>query len=317
MTIVVLDGFTLNPGDISWKELQKLGTCTIYDQTPPALKFSRIRNAEIVLTNKVVLDGELIKNMPDLKYIGVLATGYNVVDLETAKKSGIVVTNIPAYSTDSVAQMVFAHILNFTQRVGLHSESVMKGDWTKSIDFMYQLTPQIELSGKVLGIIGYGKIGSTVAKIGSAFGMQIIFSNRSVRKNIPVEFRQVDLKTVFSESDFISINCPLTSENKGFINKDLLSYAKPSLFIVNTGRGQLLNEPDVADALNSGKIAGLGVDVLSSEPPHPDNPLLNAKNCFITPHIAWATKEARLRLMNIAVENVRKFMEGTPVNRVG
>lgn len=317
MTIVVLDGFTLNPGDISWKELQKLGTCTIYDQTPPALKFSRIRNAEIVLTNKVVLDGELIKNMTDLKYIGVLATGYNVVDLETAKKSGIVVTNIPAYSTDSVAQMVFAHILNFTQRVGLHSESVMKGDWTKSIDFMYQLTPQIELSGKVLGIIGYGKIGSTVAKIGSAFGMQIIFSNRSVRKNIPVEFRQVDLKTVFSESDFISINCPLTSENKGFINKDLLSYAKPSLFIVNTGRGQLLNEPDVADALNSGKIAGLGVDVLSSEPPHPDNPLLNAKNCFITPHIAWATKEARLRLMNIAVENVRKFMEGTPVNRVG
>jgi glycerate dehydrogenase len=212
--------------------------------------------------------------------------------------------------------MVFAQILNFTQRVGLHSDSVRHGDWVNSMDFMYRLTPQIELAGKTLGIIGFGRIGQSVAKIALAFGMNVIFQNRSNKKDLIPGIRQVDLETILKESDFISLNCPLSDDNAGFINSKLLRLTKPSVFIVNTGRGLLLNELDVADALNSGKIAGLGADVLSTEPPMPDNPLLSAKNCFITPHIAWATKEARLRLMHIAVYNIRKFLEGNPVNVV-
>jgi glycerate dehydrogenase len=316
MKIIVLDGFTLNPGDLSWDELYKTGDCEIYDRTSPEKVYERTQNAEIVLTNKVLFQKELLVRLPKLKYIGVLATGYNVVDVESAKELGITVTNIPAYSTDSVAQMVFAQILNFTQRVGLHSESVRNGDWVNSIDFMYRLTPQVELAGKTLGIIGFGKIGQTVAKIALVFGMNVIFQNRSNKEGLIPYTKQVDLETIFIESDFISLNCPLTESSAGFINSELLRFAKPSVFIVNTGRGQLLNEQDVADALNSGKIAGLGADVLSTEPPMPGNPLLSAKNCFITPHIAWATKEARLRLMHIAVENIRKFLAGEPVNVV-
>jgi glycerate dehydrogenase len=316
MKIVVLDGFTLNPGDLVWDELKQIGECEIYYRTPPELVYERIKNAEIVLTNKVAFRKELLCRLPKLKYIGVLATGYNVVDINTAYELGITVTNIPAYSTDSVAQMVFAHILNFTQRVGFHSDSVRKGDWANNIDFMYMLTPQIELAGKTLGIIGFGKIGQSVAKIALSFKMKIIFHNMSNKKKLMPNTQQVDLKAIFTESDFISINCPLTDDNTRFINNNFLQLAKQSVFIINTGRGLLLNEQEVAFALNSGKIAGLGTDVLSTEPPLPDNPLLHAKNCFITPHMAWATKEARKRLMHIAVDNIMKFLEGNPENVV-
>jgi glycerate dehydrogenase len=316
MKIVVLDGHTLNPGDLSWEGLQSLGECTVYDRTPQELLIERAKDAEIILTNKVLLLKEGQLQLNKLKYIGVLATGYNVVDVEAASVLGIIVTNIPAYSTDSVAQMVFAHILNFSQRVELHSNSVRNGDWVKSIDFYYALTPQTELAGKTIGIVGFGKIGQKVAQIALAFGMNVLFQNRSDKSGLIREAKQVALETLFRESDFISINCQLAQETKGFVNAGLLRLAKPSVFIINTGRGLLLNESDVADALNSGLIGGLGADVLSTEPPVKDNPLLNAKNCFITPHIAWATKEARERLMQIAVDNVKSYINGNPVNVV-
>jgi len=316
MKIVVLDGYTLNPGDLSWDGLKTLGRYEIFNRTLHGEVFSRVKDADIVLTNKVIIDSGLMKKLPGLKYIGVLATGYNVVDVKTAKELGITVTNIPAYSTDSVAQLVFAHILNFARRVETHAGSVKQGAWAESIDFMYQLTPQKEITGKVLGIIGLGKIGKAVAKIGLAFGMEVIFNDRVILSNTPGNIRLASLKTLFRESDFISINCPLDNTNKGFVNKQLLNLAKPSAFVINTGRGPLVNEQDVAEALNNGKIAGYGADVLSTEPPLPGNPLLSAKNSFITPHIAWATKEARARLMNIAVDNIKMFLDGNPVNTV-
>ena len=315
MKIVVLDGYTLNPGDLSWDELKKIGDCTLWDITAPSLTVERIKKADAVLTNKVLLDRAIIEQLPALKYIGVLATGYNVVDTDAAAEAGITVTNIPAYSTESVAQMVFSHILNFTQNVSLHAQSVSRGEWADSIHFAYWKTPQTELSGKTLGIIGYGKIGQAVARIGSAFGMRIIYNNRSLKKS-STEARQVNLDTLLSESDFISINCPLNEENRGFINSATIGKMKKSAFLVNTGRGPLINEKDLAEALNKGFIAGAGLDVLSTEPPSADNPLPGAKNCFITPHISWATFEARSRLMNIAVSNLKAFKEGKPVNVV-
>jgi glycerate dehydrogenase len=315
MKIVVLDGYVLNPGDLSWEGVKELGDCIIYDRTSAEQTFERAKGADVLITNKVVVDGELISKLPDLKYIGVLATGYNVVDTISAKKSGVVVTNIPAYSTASVAQMVFSHILNYAQNVSVHANSVAVGEWTKSVDFAYWKTPQMELAGKTLGIIGFGQIGQAVAKIGLAFGMKVIFSNRS-KKETNLDAEQVVLETLFAESDFISINCPLTPENAGFINKATISKMKPTAFLVNTGRGALVNEQDLADALNSGKIAGAGLDVLSVEPAKPENPLPNAKNCYITPHIAWATFEARSRLMKIAEENLKAFLEGKPINTV-
>jgi glycerate dehydrogenase len=314
--IVVLDGFTLNPGDLSWDDLYSLGECQIFDHTPHELTLFRSQSADIILTNKVVINSSVISSLPALKYIGVLATGFNVVDLASAKKFGITVTNIPAYSTDSVAQMVFAHILNFTQRIELHSESVKNGNWTSNVDFSYHLTPQTEIAGKTLGIIGFGRIGQAVAKIGQAFGMKIIFYYPGQKDFNALKDMQVNLIELFRMSDFISINCPLTSENSGFINKSILRYAKPDSFIVNTGRGQLVNEMDMADALNKGIIAGFGTDVLSSEPPTPDNPLLSARNCFITPHIAWATLEARNRLLSVAIENIKCYLGGNPINVV-
>lgn len=315
MRIVVLDGYVLNPGDLSWNGIKELGDCTIYERTPPELTVERAKGAGAVFTNKVVLNKEIISQLPGLKFIGVLATGYNVVDTETAKKAGIVVTNIPAYSTASVAQMVFSHILNFVQNVGIHAQSVAAGGWAASIDFAYWKTPQTELAGKTLGIIGFGQIGQAVAKIGLAFGMNVIFNNRS-KKKTELEARQVDLDTLLSQSDFISINCPLTSENAGFINKETIGKMKPNAFLVNTGRGPLINEQDLADALNSGRIAGAGLDVLSVEPPPGSNPLPAAKNCFITPHIAWATLEARTRLMQTATENLKAFIAGKHLNVV-
>ncbi len=315
MKIVVLDGYTLNPCDLSWDRMKSLGECALWDFTPPEKTIERAAGAAAILTNKVVIDRGVMSHLPGLKYIGVLATGYNVVDTAAAKESGITVTNIPAYSTDSVAQMVFSHILNFAQNVSIHARSVSNGDWSRSREFAYWLTPQIELSGKTLGIIGFGRIGQAVAGIGLAFGMKILFNNRS-RKQTDLDAEQVDLDTLLSQSDFISINCPLTDENQGFINSETIARMKKSVFLVNTGRGQLVNEADLAAALNQGRIAGAGLDVLSSEPPSPENPLISAKNCAISPHIAWATFEARSRLMNIAVDNLEKFIEGVPINVV-
>ena len=315
MKIVVLDGYTLNPGDLSWEGIKNLGECTIYDRTPPEKTVERAGDAEAVFTNKVVFNHGVISQLHNLKFIGVLATGYNVVDLDAATKAGIVVTNIPAYSTASVAQMVFSHILHIVQNVSMHADSVKKGDWAKSIDFSYHLTPQTELAGKTIGIIGFGQIGQAVAKIALAFGMNVIFHNRS-KKETKSDIRQVDLNMLLAESDFISINCPLTDENAGFINKAAIGKMKTSAILINTGRGPLINETDLAEALNKGRIAGAGLDVLSTEPPSPDNPLLTAKNCYITPHVAWATTEARERLMQIATENLKRFLNGTPQNKV-
>lgn len=315
MKIVVLDGFTLNPGDLSWEGLNNLGECQIYDRTPAELTLERAKDAEVLFTNKVVLDAGIIQQLPKVKFIGVLATGFNVVDTVAARNAGMVVCNIPAYSTRSVAQMVFSHILNFAQNVSIHAKSVADGDWAKSKDFAYWLTPQTELAGKTMGIIGFGQIGQAVAKIALAFGMNVIFANRS-RKQTGLEAKQVDFDTVLSESDYLSINCPLTEENKGFINEKTLSKMKSTAFLINTGRGPLLNEQDVANALNQGLIAGVGLDVLSVEPAKADNPLPKAKNCFITPHIAWATFEARQRLMQIAINNLKAFIQNKPINVV-
>jgi glycerate dehydrogenase len=315
MKIVVLDGYVLNPGDLNWNEIQELGELTVYDRTPFELILERAKDAQVLITNKVVLCKDIIKKLPSLKYIGVLATGFNVVDVEAAKNHGVLVTNIPAYSTASVAQMVFSHILNFAQCVGIHAQSVAKGEWAECSDFAYWKTPQIELAGKTLGIIGFGQIGQAVAQIGLAFGMKVIFNNRSKKETV-LEAEQLDLEQLFAESDYISINCPLTPENTGFINKKAISKMKPTTFLVNTGRGSLINEQDLADALNLGKIAGAGLDVLSVEPAKPDNPLPKAKNCYITPHIAWATFEARSRLMKIAAKNLEAFINGTPENVV-
>ncbi len=316
MQIVVLDGFAINPGDLSWKGLKKLGECDIYDRTNPDEIFERIKGAEVIITNKVVIDEKLIDRLPVLKYIGVTATGYNVVDVQAASRKGIVVTNIPAYSTDSVAQLVFAHILNVTNRVEMHAASVKSGDWAASPDFSYSKSPQMELSGKTLGIIGFGRIGRKVALIGSAFGMNVIFHNRSQISDIPNGMRQKMLNDVFSESDFVSLNCPLTTENNEFVNEQLLTKMKPSAILINTGRGGLINEVDLSLALNTGVIAAACLDVLSTEPPKSDNPMLTARNCFVTPHIAWATLEARQRLMNITIENLNAYILGELQNVV-
>ncbi len=315
MKIVVLDGYTLNPGDLSWDGIKQLGEFTLYDRTPPEKTVERAKGATAIFTNKVIFNREVISQLPDLKFIGVQATGYNVVDLAAATEAGIVVSNIPAYSTASVAQMVFSHILHQSQNISEHAKSVNNGEWSKSIDFCYYLIPQVELAGKTLGIVGFGQIGQAVAKIGLAFGMNIIFQNRS-KKEVDFDARQVDLNTLLAKSDFISLNCPLTNENAGFINKDSIEKMKPTAILINTARGALINEKDLADALNSGRISGAGLDVLSVEPPLPDNPLTNAKNCHITPHIAWATIEARSRLMQIAGENLKAFIEGKPQNQV-
>jgi glycerate dehydrogenase len=313
MRIVVLDGHALNPGDLDWSCLQELGDFTVYDRTPEEKIIERSRGAQAIFTNKVAFTKDIISRLPGLQFIGVMATGYNVVDINAAGEAGIVVTNIPAYSTDSVAQMVFSHILNFVQNVSVHAESVRSGEWSESKDFSYHLTPQTELAGKTLGIIGFGRIGGAVAKIGLAFGMKIVFNNRS-RKETSPGIIQTDLNTLLNTSDFISINCPLNEDNEKFINEEAIQKMKPDVFLVNTGRGALIDENDLAEALNSGRIAGAGLDVLSEEPPEPDNPLITAKNCYITPHIAWTTTEARRRLMKIASDNLKSFIQGTPKN---
>jgi len=316
LKIVVLDGYALNPGDLSWKEMETLGDCQIFDRTSFELVFDRISEANVIITNKVMIGKSLIDRLPLLQYIGVTATGYNVVDVQAARDRNIVVTNIPAYSTDSVAQLVFSHILNVANRVELHANSVKDGKWDKNPDFSYSLSPQIELTGKTLGIVGFGRIGRKVAEIGLAFGMKVIFQNRSQKTDIPEGMIQKTLGEVFAESDFVSLNCPLTAENNEFVNQKLLQTMKSTAVLINTGRGGLINEQALAEALNSGQVAAACVDVLSTEPPSPQNPLISAQNCFITPHVAWATFEARQRLMNITTENLKCFLSGSPQNVV-
>ena len=316
MKIVVLDGYALNPGDLSWKNLQEIGDCVIYDRTNPTELLERSNDAEVLITNKVIINRTIIDQLPKLKYIGVTATGYNVVDVQAANDHGILVTNIPAYSTDSVAQLVFSHILNVANRVELHANSVKCGDWSSCPDFSYSKSPQVELSGKTLGIIGFGRIGRRVAEIGAAFGMKVVFQNRSIRADVSARMSQKNLQEVFSESDFISLNCPLTAENVEFVNMELLKTMKQAAVLINTGRGALINEKDLAEALNSGIIKAACLDVLSAEPPKADNPLISAKNCFITPHMAWATFEARERLLTITIENIKCFISGNYQNIV-
>lgn len=317
MKIVVLDGYTLNPGDMSWDEMGLLGELVVYDRTPADKINERIDNAEIVLTNKVILTKEILEQTPSIKYIGVIATGYNVVDIQYARERGIIVTNVPAYSTDSVAQMVFAFILEFCHHVGEHNRAVQEGKWAKNIDFSFWDYPLIEIKNKTLGIIGFGAIGQKVAKIAEVFGMKVLFHSRTIKPGLETDnMKSVTLEKVLAESDFITLHCPLTEQTKGLINKDTIAGMKNGAFLINTSRGPVIDENDVAQALNVGKLAGLGTDVVSIEPIQAENPLLNAKNCIITPHFAWATKEARERLMNTLIKNIDSFIKGTPVNVV-
>jgi glycerate dehydrogenase len=316
MKIVVLDGFTLNPGDLSWDELKSLGDCEIYDRTPPDEVVKRAANAEIVLTNKTVLTREQINRLPKLNYIGVLATGYNIVDVAAARDRGVPVTNVPTYGTRSVAQMTIALLIELTQHVGHHAQTVDEGRWTRSPDFSYWDYPLIELDGLTMGIVGFGRIGRTVAELAIAFGMKVLASGRTLPQEKPTNVEFVNLARLFRTSDIVSLHCPLTTETKHLVNAERLSSMKPTAFLLNTSRGPLIDEPALAKALNSGQIAGAAVDVLAVEPPRADNPLFTARNCLITPHIAWATRSARARLMATAVANAKAFLEGKLLNVV-
>jgi glycerate dehydrogenase len=319
MKIVVLDGYTLNPGDLSWKALQELGEVSLFDRTPNNTSsiVSAVGEAEIIFTNKTVLSKEVLMQIPSVKYIGVLATGYNVVDMKTANEMGITVTNVPGYSTNAVAQMTFALLMELTNKVGRYCISVRSGDWIRSIDFSYNKGSIMELHGKYLGIVGFGQIGRAVAEIAQAFGMKVlVHSNRKFPEKETDCLRFTDPEELFRTSDVISLHCPLTEKTKGIINKDSINTMKDGVLLVNTARGELIVETDLTEALNSGKVGGAALDVISSEPMKKENPLLNAKNCIITPHIAWATKASRERLMNTAVDNLRAFLKGSPVHIV-
>jgi len=314
MKIVVLDGYALNPGDLSWDGLKQLGDLEIYDRTDTAQILSRAKYADLVLINKTLLSSESLRQLPKLKYIGVLATGYNCVDVQTAKELGIAVTNIPSYGTASVAQFVFALLLELCHNVKQHHYAVANGQWATSRDWTFWLTPLIELEGKVMGIVGLGRIGRHVARIAIAFGMHVIATDQ-----VPIAepgVQPTTLEKLLVESDVVSLHCPLFPETLGLINRERLATMKSSAFLINTSRGPLIIDEDLADALNQGVIAGAGLDVLSMEPPMRDNALLKSRNCIVTPHIAWATKEARSRLMNIAVKNVEGFLLKQPVNVV-
>src|SRR5690606_29673387 len=314
MKIVALDGYTLNPGDLSWEPIEKLGTLKIYERSAPEEVAGRCQDAGIILTNKAIVSGDTIRSLPSLRYIGVTATGYNVVDIEAAREKGIPVTNAAGYSSPSVAQHVFSLLLALCTRAEAHSESVRRGDWSRSSDFCYWLQSPVELSGKTMGIVGLGQIGQATARIALSMGMKVISSHKHPERDAMDGVRFTDLETCFRESDVVSLHCPLNEANKGFVNKELLKLMKPTDSLSNTSRGPLLNEQDVADALNGGVIAGAGLDVLSSEPPSTDNPLLRADNCIIPPHIAWASKASRERLMHIVADNIRAFLEGHPIH---
>ena len=316
MKIIVLDGYGLNPGDLNWEGFETLGELTVYDRTLPSELIQRAAGAEVLITNKTLITAENMADLPELKYIGVLATGYNVVDIDAAKARGIVVTNIPAYSTASVAQMVFAHILNITQRVGYYADENKQGRWTKNADFCYWDTQLVELQGKKMGIVGFGNIGQATARIAQAFGMEVCVYSSKPQFVLPSGIKKMDLDELFAECDVISLHCPLTPDTKEMVNAERLSKMKSNAILINTGRGPLINEQDLANALNEGRIAAAGLDVLSVEPSVEGNPLLTARNCFITPHIAWATLEARTRLMEIAVQNLRSYLNGQIINNV-
>ncbi len=317
MRIVVLDGYTLNPGDLRWEPLQDLGECRLYDRTAPEEIIPRASGTEIILTNKTPISRGSIEQLPALKYIGVLATGYNIVDLDTARKHGIVVTNVPGYATPSVAQMVFAHLLNLSQGFGQHVQAVREGKWAASPDFSFWEKPTRELSGLTMGIVGFGQIGKATARLARAFGMNVIITDRPGAEASPEESIQwASLDDLFRLSDVVSLHCPLTGETEGMVNAHRLSLMKPSAFLINTSRGPLIDEPALARALNDGRIAGAGLDVLSVEPPPLDHPLVSARNCFITPHIAWATAQARERLLAEVVRNLKAYLAGSPKNRV-
>lgn len=315
--IVILDGYTINPGDNPWDAVAELGACTIYDRTPPELKIERARDADIVLLSKVKLDEAALAALPRLKYISMLATGYNNVDVAAAGRRGITVSNVPAYSTESVAQTTFALLLELAMHVGLHDASVKAGEWIRCPDHAYWKTPLLELDGLTLGIVGYGTIGQAVARVGAAFGMKIIAHAPRIPQNagaIPVDF--VTLDRLFASADVISLNCPQTPDNGGFVNARLLGLMKPTAYLLNLARGGLVNEADLAQALRAGQLAGAGLDVVAHEPMLADNPLLNAPNCIFTPHIAWASLAARRRLTAIVAANVASYLAGTPINVV-
>lgn len=317
MKLVVLDGYTLNPGDLTWDGIKQFGNLEVHDRTPEHLIVERCQSAEIIFTNKTPLRESVLSQLPDLKYIGVLATGYNVVDVDYAKQRGIQVANVPGYGTASVVQMTFALLLELCQHVQRHSDSVFEGGWSSSPDFCYWNYPLIELEGKTIGIIGFGSIGQKVADIATAFGMNVIaYSRRQSDQSHRKNFSWVGLHELLTDSDVVSIHCPLFPETQGMINKETLKLMKKTAFFLNTSRGPLMVDQDLADALNAGVIAGAGIDVLSVEPPSENNPLFKATNCLITPHIAWATKEARARLMGIAENNLSSFLNGNPVNIV-
>lgn len=317
MKIVVLDGYTMNPGDLDWAPLKALGTCILHHRSTPDQVVDRAADAEIILTNKVVISAEIMAALPKLRYIGVTATGVNIVDLEAAQERDIVVTNIPGYSTDSVAQLTFALLLEMVQQVGHHSQRVKEGAWVSCKDFSFYDSPLTELAGKTFGIVGYGQIGQRVAAIARAFGMRLLVQTahpEKYKKESGIEF--VDVDRLFSDSDVISLNCPLTPDTEQLVNTARLARVKQGALLINTGRGQLVNETAVADALENGYLGGYATDVLTQEPPPADNPLLQAPQCIITPHLAWATVEARKRLLETVVANVAAFIDGQPQNRV-
>ncbi len=317
MKIVVLDGYTENPGDLSWQGFESLGALTVYERTPAQLIAARIGDAQAVITNKTPLDAATMDACPGIRYIGVLATGYNIVDVDHARQRGIAVTNIPAYSTAAVAQFAIGLLLEVCHHIGAHSDSVHAGDWEKSADFCYWKYPLIELAGKTMGIIGYGRIGQATGSVAQALGMRVLAYSRHPNPALEREtMRYAGLDELLAQSDVISLHCPLSAETQGIINRQTIARMKDGAILINTSRGPLVEEQALAHALNSGKLAAAAVDVVSSEPIRGDNPLLRAKNCIITPHIAWAPKETRTRLMGIAVDNLRQFQEGTPVNVV-
>ena len=316
MKIVILDAYTVDQGELTWEGLEKLAEVEAYERTSPEDVVERCKGAEIVLTNKVVLDGSVLNMLPRLQYIGVLATGYNVVDLEVASRQNIVVTNIPAYSTESVAQMVFCHLLNIVSHVDYYAIENRSGRWAKSPDFCYLDHNLFELYGKKIGIIGLGNTGMATARIATGIGLQVLAYTSKDEKGLPYNIKTADLDTIFEQCDIVSLHCPLTDDTHHLVNAQRLATMKPSAILINTGRGPLVDDAAVAEALNNDQLAAYGADVLTTEPPAADNPLLAAKNSYLTPHIAWATREARLRLINICTENVRAYIEGEPINQV-
>jgi len=318
MKIVVLDGYSLNPGDLNWDGVRAFGETTIFERTAAREVAERAAGAEIVLTNKAPMPAEVLRRLPDLRYIGVLATGYNIVDVEAARRQGAVVTNIPTYGTASVAQFVFALLLELCHNVKLHSDAVRAGEWTRSADWCFTKAPLVELAGKTMGIVGFGRIGRAVGKIADAMGMRVVASD-AVRSDPPpyADFQWMEIEELLAVADVVSLHAPLTADTRGLIDARALERMKPSAFLINTSRGPLVAEGALADALNAGRLAGAALDVISEEPPLPDNPLLTARNCLVTPHIAWATRAARARLMDEAVRNLAAFIAGESRNVVG